>query len=103
VNYIDELYNLVHEIDAKIAAAEQAVADAHNEHLTRPLPDGLGDITVTGAGDLVALALDAQTARRHTPSSLAQHLVRGIHATEREAVQQRKATIAAAQEKARLI
>jgi hypothetical protein len=103
VNYIDELYNLVHEIDTKIAAAEHAVADAHSEHLTRPLPGELGDITVSGAGALVALTLDAQIVRRHTSSSLAQHLMRGIQATEREAVQQRKATIAAAQEKARLI
>ncbi|MCU1684517.1 MAG: hypothetical protein JWQ81_5256 [Amycolatopsis sp.] len=36
MNYIDELYNLVHEINTKIAAAEHAVADAHSEHLTRP-------------------------------------------------------------------
>lgn len=103
MSYVDELYNLVNEIHAKVAAAKQAVTDAEQLRTTHLLPGGLGEIVVAGSGELVDVSLDVQAMKAYTATSLAQQLLVGIQAAESDAAAQHAATIAAAQQKARII
>ena len=103
MSYIDELYHLVNEIHANVAAARQATDDAERLQTTRHLPGHLGTITVAGSGELVEVALDLDTMKAYTATSLAQQLLHSIQAAERDATAQRAAAIAAAQQKARIV
>lgn len=103
MNYHDELYNLVNEIHAKVEGAKQAVADAQDARTTRPLPGGLGEITIAGSSQLVDVSLDVQALKAYTATSLAQQLLHGIHAAENDAATQYAAAIALSQEKARIV
>ncbi|MEC3980855.1 hypothetical protein [Amycolatopsis sp. H20-H5] len=103
MSYADELENLVNEIHTKVAAVKQAGEDADRARTTHQLPGDLGMITVAGSGELVEVALDVPAMKAYTATSLAQQLLRGIHAAERDAHAQRDAMMALAQQKARIV
>jgi DNA-binding protein YbaB len=101
VNYVDDLHHLVREIHTKVEAAEQAASAAANRPTTYELPDGLGEVTVSGDGALLDVSLQVRAVTAHTPTSLGRALLQGIRAAEQTARLERDATIAASQQKAR--
>jgi len=101
VNYVDDLHHLVREIHNKVEAVEQAAGAAADRPTAYELPDGLGEVTVSGDGALLDVSLQIRAVTAHTPTSLARALLQGIWAAEQAARRERDATIAASQQKAR--
>ncbi|WP_410654583.1 hypothetical protein [Amycolatopsis sp. lyj-112] len=87
MNHEDDLYHLAKEIDAKVAAAKHASLTAAQDRTTWRLPGELGTLTVTGAGELVDVTLEASVAKSYSAASLSRKLLAGIQRAENVATQ----------------
>jgi DNA-binding protein YbaB len=96
VNYQDELYNLAREIDTAVATVAQTTSGAERAPLEWRLPGELGSVTVSGAGELTAVTLDATEMHQYSADALARTLLHGIRDAEQRADRQRGDTVAAA-------
>ncbi|WP_208630399.1 YbaB/EbfC family nucleoid-associated protein [Amycolatopsis kentuckyensis] len=96
MNYQGELYHLAREINAATAAVAQTTQDAERTPLEWRLPGELGSVTVSGAGELTAVTLDAAEMRQYSAAALSRTLLEGIRDAEAQAEHRRAETIAAA-------
>lgn len=96
MNYQDELYHLAREIDEAAAAVAQTAQTAERAPLEWRLPGELGTVTVSGAGQLTAVTLDAAEMRQYSADALSRTLLQGIQDAEHRADRRRVDTIAAA-------
>ncbi|RSN57297.1 hypothetical protein DMH01_28040 [Amycolatopsis sp. WAC 04182] len=96
MNAHDRLYHLAREIDARVAAIEQAARSGRTTALTRNIGAGLGAVTVDGSGSLISVELDRDVAGMQTGASLAGHVLRAINEAENAASARREAMIAEA-------
>jgi DNA-binding protein YbaB len=94
VNFEDELYHLVREIDAATAAVAAAARDAEQKPLEWRLPGELGTVTVSGGGELTAVTLDTAEMHQYSAAALSRALLQGVQAAEHHAEQRRRAAIA---------
>ncbi|MFI6301741.1 YbaB/EbfC family nucleoid-associated protein [Amycolatopsis thailandensis] len=93
MNTYDRFYHLAREIDARVAAIEQAARSGRTTPLTRNIGEGLGAVTVDGSGSLIAVELDRDAAGTQTGASLAGHVLRAINEAENAASARREAMI----------
>ncbi|WP_410656334.1 YbaB/EbfC family nucleoid-associated protein [Amycolatopsis sp. lyj-112] len=93
MNTHDRLYHLAKEIDARVAAIEQAAESGRTAMLTRNIPEGLGTVTVDGMGSLISVDLDPDALETQTEASLARHVLRAINEAESAAHTRRSAVI----------
>jgi DNA-binding protein YbaB len=98
----NELYNLAREIDDAIATVRASVAQVTASPVDVRLPGDLGTVTVSGAGELRRIDLEADYVRNYSAGSLARQLLAGIRQAEQDAAQRRSATHAAATAKEHL-
>ncbi|MFI5593651.1 hypothetical protein ACIA5G_52105 [Amycolatopsis sp. NPDC051758] len=98
----DELYNLAREIDDAVATVGASVAHVAASSVDVRLPGDLGTVTVSGAGELRQIDLEADEVRNYSAGSLARQLLAGIRQAEQDAAQRRHATHAAATAKEHL-
>ncbi|QKV74107.1 hypothetical protein [Amycolatopsis sp. Hca4] len=87
------MYNLAKEIDARVAAVEQAAKTGEALPLMRDIAAGLGTVTVDGLGGLVSVDLHRGAVAGQTGASLAGHVLRAIAGAESAAAARRKAMI----------
>ncbi len=92
MNHEDDLYHLAKEIDDKVAAAKQASLAAARERRTWRLPGELGTITVTGAGELTDVELNAPVVKTYSAASLSRKLLAGIQRAESAATRRLRGT-----------
>lgn len=81
----DGLYALVRELDGGLnhmTSAGRQAADTHQDH---PIPGNLGTVTVTGAGQLVSISLDARMLPYVNGHALGATLTRAINDAEHKA------------------
>ncbi|WP_410647959.1 hypothetical protein [Amycolatopsis sp. cmx-4-54] len=103
MSYQDELYHLAKEIDATVAAVEQAATGAARDRVVWRLPGELGSVTVSGAGELVDVSVDVATMKDYSAPSLSRQLLLGIQRAEEVAARRYEAAIAAVQDEERLV
>ncbi|MEV6912127.1 hypothetical protein [Amycolatopsis sp. NPDC051071] len=103
MSYENELYHLAREIDATVAAVEQAAIGAARDRVTWTLPGDLGSVTVTGAGELVDVSVAVAAMKDYSASSLSRQLLLGIQRAEETAAQRYEAAIAAVRDEERLV
>jgi hypothetical protein len=84
VSQYDRLYALVQEIEATVAGARHAADLARRQVLRRPIPSGLGTVTVKGEEGLVSVDLDVHALRYTNGSSLGRALLTAITEAEAE-------------------
>lgn len=97
MNTYDRLYALVKEMDADLERVRTAVTSTANERHERPIRNDLGTVTVTGAGELVAVDLNVRALHAVRPAHLGQQLRDAILTAERHALTQREQRIKDAQ------
>ncbi|HEY3464632.1 MAG TPA: hypothetical protein VGL47_05830 [Amycolatopsis sp.] len=90
MNSEEELYNLAKEIDARVAAVEQAASAGGQMPLVLGIGADLGTVTVDGAGGLVSVDLAREAVAGQTGASLAAHVLRAINNAESAASTRRK-------------
>jgi DNA-binding protein YbaB len=93
VNTEEELYNLANEIDARVAAVEQAAADGKALPLVLDIGADLGQVIVDGSGALISVELDQDTVAVQTGASLAGHVLRAVNNAESAASTRRKTMV----------
>ncbi|AGM07119.1 hypothetical protein [Amycolatopsis keratiniphila] len=103
MSYQDELYHLAREIDATVAAVEQAATGAARNRVTWMLPGELGSVTVTGAGELVDVSVDVAAMKDYSTASLSRQLLLGIQRAEETAARRFETAIAAVRDEERLV
>ncbi|WP_410566960.1 hypothetical protein [Amycolatopsis sp. cmx-4-61] len=96
MNHHDELYHLAREINTATATVAQTTQEAERTPLQWQLPGRLGSVTVSGAGELTAVTLDATQLHQYSAAALSRALLDGIRDAEQQAERRRAATIAAA-------
>ncbi len=89
----EDLYHLAKDIDARVAAVEQAAKTGETLPLVQPIGTGLGTVTVDGLGGLVSVDLDRDAIGAQTGASLAKHVLRAITTAESAATTRRKAMV----------
>ncbi|GAA4529441.1 YbaB/EbfC family nucleoid-associated protein [Amycolatopsis samaneae] len=92
----DMLYHLAKEIDARVAAVENAATAGEALPLVTDIGAGLGAVTVDGSGTLVSIDLDRDAMATQTGASLAGHVLRAVNRAETAASRRREAMIAEA-------
>ena len=92
----NDLYALVAQIEANHARVTQARAEALGTPVCRPIDGGLGTVTVSGEGDLVAVDLDRAAIAGLSGATLAPAVLRAITEAEARAATQFTEMIAAA-------
>lgn len=103
MSYQDELYHLAREIDATVAAVEQAATSAARDRVTWTLPGELGSVTVTAGGELVDVSVDVAAMKDYSAPSLSRQLLLGIQRAEEAAAQRYETAIAAVRDEERLV
>lgn len=93
MNSEEQLYHLAKEIDARVAAVEQAAQTGEALPLVLEIGAGLGTVTVDGLGTLVSVDLGRDAVAGHTGASLAGHVLRAIAGAESAAATRRKTMI----------
>jgi DNA-binding protein YbaB len=93
VNTEEELYNLAKEIDARVAAVEQAAADGEALPLVLNIGANLGQVIVDGSGALISVELDQEAVAVQTGASLAGHVLRAVNNAESAASSRRKTMV----------
>ncbi|MEU4520309.1 hypothetical protein AB0F52_16620 [Amycolatopsis sp. NPDC024027] len=89
----EQLYHRAKEIDARVAAVEQAAKTGEALPLVLDVAAGLGTVTVDGLGGLVSVDLARDAVAGQTGASLAGHVLRAIAGAESAAATRRKAMI----------
>ncbi|QUQ65289.1 YbaB/EbfC family nucleoid-associated protein [Kutzneria sp. CA-103260] len=78
----NEIYALAEEIDANISKARELAQTAMNRPYTVEIEPNLGTVTVTGAGELIAVDLDPRTLPTTMGRSLGAQVMAAIHHAE---------------------
>ncbi|KDN22092.1 hypothetical protein [Amycolatopsis rifamycinica] len=93
MNSEERLYHLAKEIDARVAAVEQAAKTGESLPLVLDIAAGLGTVTVDGLGGLVSVDLARNAVAGQTGTSLAGHVLRAITNAESAAAARRKSLV----------
>ncbi|MGW4523630.1 hypothetical protein [Amycolatopsis sp. NPDC004378] len=93
MNSEERLFNLAREIDARVAAVEQAAKAGESLPLVLAIEAGLGSVTVDGLGGLVSVDLARDAVAGQNGASLAAHVLRAITNAESAAADRRKSMV----------
>jgi DNA-binding protein YbaB len=92
----DDLYALVNELERNLHQQEAAAAASASAALERPIPGGLGTVTVSGTGALLNVTIDPHGLRSTNGRALGAQIAQTIRGAEAHAQAVREQRIAEA-------
>lgn len=85
MSWYDQMYALVTEIDENTRRVREAAISARSRTVRQELPGGVGSVTVTGSGTLLAVQLDRYKVSTISGAALGSAVLRAITAAEAQA------------------